>query len=114
MDDDTNLIICQRVSARPPDVPSIIEKCSKCGKNIYVAKTTFSYHEKEGKGKKMVFTCLSCLPTFDIDMSETMPPSPEQIREVEGVIGRKLTPEDIVSGMEHFKGLYRAGRSERN
>lgn len=114
MDDDTNLIICQRVSDRPADVPSTIQKCAGCGQNVYVAHTTLEYQARQGKGKKIVFSCLQCLPTFDVDLSETMLPSPEQIQEVEGVIGRKLTPEDIAEGMERFKTMYRAGRSSRN
>ena len=113
-DDDKNLVICQRVSDRPADVPSVVKKCDGCKEDIYVAYTTLSRLEKEGQGKPAVFTCLNCLPTFDVDLQETMAPSPEQLAEIEKAIGRKLTPLDIAIGFERFKSMYRAGRSTRN
>ena len=113
-DDDKNLVVCQRVSDRPADVPSVIRKCSNCGQDVYVANTTLMRLEKEGEGKPAVFACLTCLPAFDVDLKDTLPPSVEQIREIEKAIGRKLTAVDIALGVEKFKALYREGRSGRN
>ncbi|HLX65276.1 MAG TPA: hypothetical protein VKX17_28665 [Planctomycetota bacterium] len=113
-EDDRNLVICQRVAERPADVPSVIKKCSGCGQAVYVAHTTLARLEKEGQGKPVVYSCIACLPTFDVDVSETMRPSPEQLAEIEKVIGRKLTEEDIQRSVEHFKSMYRTGRSDRN
>ena len=113
-DDDKNLVVCQRVADRAADVPSVIRKCSGCGEDIYVAQTTLDRLKKEGEGKPSIFTCLDCLHTFDVDLKDTLPPSPEQIREIEKAIGRKLSAADIAIGFERFKTMYRLGRSERN
>lgn len=113
-DDDKNLVVCQRVADRAADVPSIIKQCSACGEDIYVAQTTLTRLKQEGEGKPAVFTCLTCLPTFDVDLKDAMAPSPEQLAEIEKAIGRKLTAADLAIGFERFKALYRRARSGRN
>jgi hypothetical protein len=114
LSDDTTLVICQRVSGRAPEVPSTVRQCSHCQKHVYVSHVTLARIEKESVGKPIVFACLECLPTYDVDLGDTMQPSPEQLAEIEAATGNKLTEEDVRRGMERFKNMYRRGRSERN
>ena len=114
LDDDTNLIACQRVAGRPPEVPSVIRQCARCKQDIYLSHATQARIEKEGEGKPVVFSCLECLPTFDINLGDTLRPSAEQLREIEENTGRKISEADIALGMERFKTMYRQGRSDRN
>lgn len=114
MDDDSNLVVCQRVSRKKAEVSSEIRQCSRCKQAVYVSLMTLARIETEGKGKPVVFSCTECMHTFDIDLSETQLPSPEQIREIEAATNRKMSDEDLARGMERFKQMYRRGRSERN
>ncbi len=113
-DDDSNLVACQRVADRKADVPSVIRKCTKCNEDVYISYVTLERIEKEGEGKPVIYACMHCLPSYDIDLGETLRPSPEQIKEIEAATGIRLTEADIARGMARFKTMFRSSRSERN